>query len=69
MIRRDLLVMLGVSMLLSGASATPVMATARGSNMDKFVKRQAAKQMERREQKEKIENEQAKHNQKQKSDE
>lgn len=69
MIRRDLLAMLGAYTLLSGASATPVMATARGSNMDKFVKRQAAKQMEKRKQKDNIEKEQAKQKQKPKSDE
>jgi ribosomal protein L12E/L44/L45/RPP1/RPP2 len=57
MSRRWLLALMGASVILLGANATPAMATARGSPMWHFVRRQAAKQMEKREKKKKKEEE------------
>ncbi len=57
MSRRWLLALMGASVILLGARATPAEATARGSNMETFVKRQAAKQKAKKEQKKKAEEE------------
>ncbi len=53
--RRRLLALMGASVILLGANATPAMATARGSPMWHFVRRQAAKQMAKKEKKKKKE--------------
>jgi Sec-independent protein translocase protein TatA len=52
MSRRRLLVLMGASVILLGANATPVQAPVLGGNMKKFRDRQAAK---KRANKEKIE--------------
>ena len=57
MSRRWLLALMGASVILLGARATPAEATARGSNMETFVKRQAAKQKAKKDQKKKAEEE------------
>jgi hypothetical protein len=44
MSRRSLLALMVASVMLSGVHATPVQAAAVGSNMRKFVAREAAKQ-------------------------
>jgi hypothetical protein len=66
MSRRWLLALMGASVILLGARATPAEATARGSNMETFVKRQAAKQ---RAKKEKIEKKKAEQKEEKKSGE
>jgi hypothetical protein len=57
MSRRRSLALVVASVILPGAHATPVQARAVGSNMRKFVARQAAKQKEKKEKKKKVEEE------------
>jgi Sec-independent protein translocase protein TatA len=66
MSRRSLLALMGASVILLGANATPVQAPVLGGNMKKFRDRQAAK---KRAKKEKIEKEKEEQKEEEKSGE
>ncbi len=66
MSRRSLLALMGASVILLGANATPVQAPVLGGNMKKFQDRQAAK---KRAKKEKIEKEKEEQKEEKKSGE
>jgi Sec-independent protein translocase protein TatA len=66
MSRRSLLALMGASVILLGANATPVQAPVLGGNMKKFRDRQAAK---KRAKKEKIEKEKEEQKEEKKSGE
>ena len=70
MSRRWLLALMGASVILLGANATPVQAAVGGGNMKKFRDRHAAKQAaKKRANKEKIEKKKEKQKEEKKSGE